>query len=141
LGKKPESPVTKTEVDCQTPHYEPLEETTNSELIEPVVDMRYQQSHPILNQDLRLTDSTSVTLLTPRKATKSKTRLVSKQGRNGQNTVDVPVVVNVISQNTPLSKQMLKSIRSSVEQIFSGPYIQGITNFELNNPMKDQQPR
>jgi hypothetical protein len=55
--------------------------------------------------------------------------------------VDVPVVVNVISQNTPLSKQMLKSIRSSVEQIFSGPYIQGITNFEVNNPMKDNQPR
>jgi len=33
---------------------------------------------------------------------------------------------------------MLKSIRSSVEQIFAGPYVQGITNFEVNNPMKDQ---
>lgn len=76
----------KTEVDCQTPNYEPLDETTNNELLAPDhEDMRYQQSHPILNQDLRgtLTDSTSVTLLTPRKATKSKTRLVSKPGRNG----------------------------------------------------------
>ncbi len=58
---------------------------------------------------------------------------------NPTNIGNVPLVVNVISQNTPLSKHMLKSIRNSVENIFCGPYIQGITGIEAGNNEEDKQ--